>query len=272
VTVIPKFYYEIFDMIEMSAVKKGKFCRVDYSGYPEEKDYANHVATLADDEIPKVKSIHTGLDPDKEITFKFERVTGNVAGTGGKEITLNLKYLDDIKNAYGDRNKDNGCIIHKISHAILMAPNPLTNKFWMFEALADYVRHMRGYRREDAVGAVKMEGAYPHYEKGNALNPNRSQVCAHFLLYLEKSQPRIVKELVNELVSNSYDETIFQRLFNGKTLPELVKMYEDKEDKILEEKRIAEEQRIRDEKIKNNLWSRLFAAISGFFGRIRKNK
>ncbi len=243
----------------MSEVINGGLCKVDYSGFSEERDYALHVASLADREIPKVKSIHTGRNPDDEIKFIFEKKEKGIAGTVGKDIYLNLNWFNKIRSVYGDREDDDGAIVHEISHAILWAPDPNDgNKAWLFEALADYVRHKRGYRREaKEKGGEEIPKGYPHYETGKALSSPDSQVCAHFLLFLQGLQSQIVEKLVDALVNNTYDETIFPKLFGEKSLQELVEMYEEEEEKKRRPK---------------PWWESLVIAIVEFFRRITGRK
>ncbi|HEY4699641.1 MAG TPA: basic secretory protein-like protein [Nitrososphaerales archaeon] len=248
---------------QLSEVIKGNSCQVDYSKFPLEKEYAIHVATLAGLEIPNVKSIHTGRNPDDEITFKLGLGNeDNIASTNGKEVTLYMNWFDKIKSFYGRREDDDGAIVHEISHAILWAPEFNPSKLPPIEGIADYVRHKRGGRREQKeMGDKTISKAYPYYEKGGILTSFNSQVYAHFLLHLEKRRPTIVADIVRELVNNSYDENItFPNFFGGKTLPELVKTYEDEE-----------ERKIIDEQKKNRprpFWESFYAMIVESLRRI----
>lgn len=207
-------------------IVKGRYCKVDYSEVLDERKYAQHVADLADTNIPRVKSIHTGVNPEKKLTFVLARNKPWPAATGGKTVILNLNHFDNIRFDYGSRKADDGAIVHEIDHAILSAPTWEQDRskpgynVWMIEGLADYVRDKLGYQRGGIRGK---EGSYPVYRKGKALEGY--QTTAHFLMWLEKKRSSIIRELYQALVDDTYTSAIFNNLF-GKPLEELVKTYE----------------------------------------------
>ncbi|MCL4436902.1 MAG: basic secretory family protein [Thaumarchaeota archaeon] len=204
-------------------VVKGKYCKVDYSKTPTEQEYARHVATLADEVIPKIKSLHTGRDSDAEITFMLERGLSSPAATAGKTVYLNLDHFDRIAKVYGSREADDGAIVHETDHAIMYAPRYDSATAWLIEGIADYIRDKLGYERETK-GAIR--GSYPHFEEGKATSDY--QVTAYFLMFLEKLSPTIVEDLASEMVENTYSAETFKKLL-GKPLIDLVKTYSDEE-------------------------------------------
>ncbi len=201
---------------------EGEYCKVDYSKTPTEQEYAQHVATLADQVIPKIKSLHTGRDPDAEITFMLERGLSSPAATAGKTVYLNMDHFDRIAKVYGSREADDGAVIHETDHAILYAPRYDKTTAWLIEGVADYVRDKLGYERETK-GTIK--GSYPHFEEGKATSDY--QVTADFLMFLEKLHPTIVEDLASELVENTYREETFEKLL-GKPLQNLIETYSDR--------------------------------------------
>jgi len=178
---------------------------------------------LADEVIMKIRSIHTGRDPDAEITFMLDRGLEWPAATAGKTVYLNLDHFDRIAQIYGRRDADDGAIVHEIDHAILSAPRYDSTTAWLIEGIADYVRDKLGYLRETK-GPI--QGSYPHFEDSKITS--NYQVTAHFLMFLEKHHPTIVKELAHQLVENSYSETTFEKLL-GTPLQNLIKTYSEEE-------------------------------------------
>lgn len=201
----------------------GRYSIVDYSKFLSEREYAQHVVSLADDVMSKVRSIHSGRNPEEEITFVLERNQNWPAATDGKRVFLNLDHFDKIADVYGSREADDGAIVHEIDHAILWAPRYDKSTSWLIEGIADYVRDKLGYKRSPK---GPFPGSYPHYEEGKALSS--FQTTAHFLMFLEKLHPKIVRELAQALINETYSKKIFEKLF-GKSLQELVKMYREEE-------------------------------------------
>ena len=205
------------------AILIGKNCKVDYSNFLSEKEYAMHVISLAENTIPKVRSIHTGRNPEQVLNVILTRNRKWPAATEGKTIFLNLDHFDKIAEVYGSRDADDGAIVHEIDHAILWAPRYDSYTSWLIEGIADFVRDNLGFQR-DAKGTFL--GSKAHFEEGKALGA--FQTSAHFLMFLEKLHPEIIRELSKALIDETYDEKIFLKYF-GKSLQTLVKIYEKEE-------------------------------------------
>ena len=205
------------------AILIGKNCKVDYSNFLSEKEYAMHVISLAENTIPKVRSIHTGRNPEQVLNVILTRNRKWPAATEGKTIFLNLDHFDKIAEVYGSRDADDGAIVHEIDHAILWAPRYDSYTSWLIEGIADFVRDNLGFQR-DAKGTFL--GSKAHFEEGKALGA--FQTSAHFLMFLEKLHPEIIRELSKALIDETYDEKIFLKYF-GKSLQILVKIYEKEE-------------------------------------------
>ncbi len=204
------------------AVVEGRLCKVDYSGFPSEKEYAGHVAALADAAIPKIKALHAGRNSDEALTIVLERGREWPAATDGKTVHLNLDHFDKIAEVYGGREADDGAIVHEIDHAVLGAPRYDQSTAWLIEGVADYVRDKLGFQRESK-GAF--QGSYPHFEEDVQTS---YQATAHFLMHLEKIRSTVVKDLVHALLDETYSEKTFEKLF-GKPLTELVKLHRREE-------------------------------------------
>jgi len=191
--------------------------------------------------------MHVGRDADQKLTFILEDKPGGApASTAGKTVYLNLDWFDKIVQQYGsgdkgDRDKDDGGIVHEIDHAITWAPTYIV---WIIEGLADYVRDVLGYER-GPIGSIP--GSKPYFEMGKA--KAGYQTTAHFLLWLEEKyaydggrgffgwitrilrrlfrwRKKNVRRLYDDLVNDSYTEGSFRNIY-GKTLDELVNDYEN---------------------------------------------
>ena len=205
------------------AVLIGKNCKVDYSSFPSEKEYAMHVISLVENTISNVRLIHTGRNPVQTINVILTRNHKWPAATQGKTIFLNLDHFDKIAEVYGSRDADDGAIVHEIDHAILWAPRYDRSTSWLIEGIADFVRDKLGFQRE-AKGTFP--GSKALFKEGKALGA--FQTSAHFLMFLEKLRPEIIKELAQTLVDDTYSEKSFLKYF-GKSLQTLVTEYEMKE-------------------------------------------
>lgn len=125
------------------------------------------------------------------------------------------------------KTEDDGVFIHEFVHIIMHPIISNDETFWIAEGIADYVRNKLGFR-------TALCGEY--YKKGQALEGY--QTSAHFLMYLERFRPTIIKELYRAIGGSlwdfahtiEFDSTIFIRLF-GKPLSGLVEQYEKEYDK-----------------------------------------
>jgi hypothetical protein len=163
-----------------------------------EELYAGHGPTIGD---------LIGAPEAPPITVVVHRGGFVAAWTSGTEVHLNAAWF----RAHPD---DIGGCVHEFTHAIMRAPVMDEGNGWLIEGIADWVRDELGF---DA------EWTKAHFERGHALSGY--QTTAHFLRWLRKPWPSVVRDLSRRLSDGTYTADDFVTL-TGTSLDELVQGYE----------------------------------------------
>ena len=148
-----------------------------------------------------------GVEDVPPIRVIVARSGPGAAWTSGTDVYLSARWFA----AHPD---DAGGCLHEFTHAIMRAPVYDDTTVWLIEGLADWVRDELGH---DAAWT------FAHFGPGEALAGY--QTTAHFLMWLERRHPGVVRALAQRLCTGDYRATDFQALA-GASLASLVQAYE----------------------------------------------
>ncbi|MFH0889141.1 MAG: glycoside hydrolase family 38 C-terminal domain-containing protein [Planctomycetota bacterium] len=208
--------------------EQGKYCVVDYSTFPDQKERAKEIAQYFDSKYPEVEKILK--------TNRVKNYPSDVIISFTKEDMLAAKYtmnqhLDIIKmNPQKVTSNNKGVLIHEGVHIAQSYAIGGNNPYWwMMEGLADYVRLKLGWDNPQET---------PSAFQGNATYKNGYQVAGFFLEWLESMDAHhtFIPEL-NKLIKekcaacNQKDIDDFFKDKFGKTPDELWEQYKKEKNK-----------------------------------------
>ncbi len=151
-----------------------------------------------------------GVDHPPVIRIVVSVSGSGAAWTSGTDVTLSARW-------FAQHPDDAGGCLHEFTHAIMRAPIYDGTTRWLIEGIADWVRDELGH---------DMPWTFAHYGPGEATAGY--QTTAHFLQWLEAHHPGAVRTLSKELMSGTYQPTVFESI-TGAMLSVCVSRYEQEQ-------------------------------------------